>query len=200
MPGLALALYGVYFLLAFVIRGVLQWRRTGDSGFRFAADRPGSAQWWARLAFVVALVAGAAAPTLVLVGWMHPLALLDQRGVAVTGLVLTLAGLVATFVAQVAMGTSWRVGVDPDEQTDLVVRWPFTLVRNPIFTAMALTAVGFTLMVPTVLAIGALALLLWALRYQVVVVEEPYLRRTHGDDYAAYTSRVGRFLPGLGKS
>ncbi|MFV0316635.1 MAG: methyltransferase family protein [Microthrixaceae bacterium] len=195
----ALLIYLVYFLLAFVVRGLLQWRGTGDSGFRMATERPGSPQWWARLAFVVALVSAAVAPILALVGWLEPIAALDGSAVGFTGLVITLVGVAATFVAQVAMGASWRVGVDPDEQTDLVRRWPFTVVRNPIFTAMLVAAVGLTLMVPNVVAIAALVLLAWALRYQVVVVEEPYLARTHGSSYLEYASQVGRFLPGIGK-
>ncbi|HLS74191.1 MAG TPA: hypothetical protein VK046_10500 [Actinomycetaceae bacterium] len=35
---------------------------------------------------------------------------------------------------------------------------------------------------------------------QVRLVEEPYLLRTHGPAYARYTARVGRFLPGLGRT
>jgi protein-S-isoprenylcysteine O-methyltransferase Ste14 len=38
-----------------------------------------------------------------------------------------------------------------------------------------------------------------ALGMQVRYVEEPYLMRTHGRRYLAYASRVGRFVPGLGK-
>jgi protein-S-isoprenylcysteine O-methyltransferase Ste14 len=30
-------------------------------------------------------------------------------------------------------------------------------------------------------------------------VEEPYLVRSHGDEYRRYASRVGRFLPGVGR-
>lgn len=36
------------------------------------------------------------------------------------------------------------------------------------------------------------------LELQVRFVEEPYLLRTHAT-YASYASRVGRFLPGLGR-
>jgi protein-S-isoprenylcysteine O-methyltransferase Ste14 len=32
-----------------------------------------------------------------------------------------------------------------------------------------------------------------------VLVEEPYLLRSHGGRYASYASRVGRFVPGFGK-
>ena len=30
-------------------------------------------------------------------------------------------------------------------------------------------------------------------------VEEPYLRRAHGEAYRAYAARVGRFLPRIGR-
>lgn len=36
-----------------------------------------------------------------------------------------------------------------------------------------------------------------AVELQVRFVEEPYLLRTHGEGYAKYASRVGRFVPGL---
>ncbi len=97
------------------------------------------------------------------------------------------------------MGRSWRVGVDESERTDLVVRWPFTVVRNPIFSTMAVTAVGFALLVPSLVSFAALALLAWALEYQVRRVEEPYLCSVHGPAYAAYLASVGRFVPGLGR-
>ena len=36
-------------------------------------------------------------------------------------------------------------------------------------------------------------------KVHVRVVEEPYLSRTHGDAYREYASRVGRFVPGVGR-
>jgi len=33
----------------------------------------------------------------------------------------------------------------------------------------------------------------------VRAVEEPYLLDTHGDAYRGYATRVGRFLPGVGR-
>ena len=71
-------------------------------------------------------------------------------------------------------------------------------MRNPIFTAMGASSFGLTLLAPSALALGALAVLAWAVRYQVTKVEEPYLSRTHGAAYDAYRARVGRFLPGIG--
>lgn len=47
MITLAIALYVVYLLVAFVVRTVIQVRRTGDSGWRGLSGRPGSAEWFA---------------------------------------------------------------------------------------------------------------------------------------------------------
>lgn len=196
---LALWLYLVWFLLAFVVRGAIQWRRTGDHGFRLGTEQPWSGAWWARLGFVVALLLGLAAPACAALDLVGPIDVLDRPLGHAIGLGLAGAGMLATFVAQVAMGRAWRVGVDPHERTELVVRWPFTLVRNPIFSTMAVTAVGFALLVPSLLALGGLALLAWALEHQVRRVEEPYLRDLHGDRYASYRANVGRFVPGVGR-
>ncbi len=199
MAVLALILYAVYLLLAFGLRTLIQLRRTGSTGFHGLGGRPGSAEWIAGVGFTLALLLGAAAPVLALLDVVEPIDALDVTAAHASGFVLALAGIAATFYAQVAMGTSWRIGVDPGERTALVTSGPFALVRNPIFAAMLPTALGLTLLVPSWIAIAGFAGLLVALELQVRVVEEPYLRQVHGEGYAAYAARVGRFLPGVGR-
>ena len=72
------------------------------------------------------------------------------------------------------------------------------MIRNPIFTGMAAVSAGVVLMAPSLIAVLALVCLIAAIQIQVRVVEEPYLRRIHGDPYIRYTARAGRFLPGIG--
>ncbi|MDQ2631250.1 MAG: isoprenylcysteine carboxylmethyltransferase family protein [Actinomycetota bacterium] len=199
MATLALVLYVVYLLLAFGLRTLIQLRRTGSTGFHGLGGRPGSAEWIAGVGFAVALLLGAAAPVLALLGWVEPIGALDASVAHVLGAVLALLGIAATFYAQVAMGTSWRIGVDPEERTALVTTGPFALVRNPIFAAMLPTALGLTLLVPSWVALAGLVGLVLALELQVRVVEEPYLLRAHGGAYADYAARVGRFFPGVGR-
>ncbi|WP_327304109.1 isoprenylcysteine carboxylmethyltransferase family protein [Streptomyces sp. NBC_01298] len=187
----ALALYLGWAGFAFGVRAALQRRRTGDAGFRGISGRPGEASWWAGVLFVAALLGGTAAPVAALAG----LPTAAHAAVQWTGLVITLAGMAATLAAQTNMGTSWRVGVDADERTTLVTDGLFAHVRNPVFTAMAVTAVGLALMIPNWLTLVALACLIAAIQLQVRVVEEPYLMAVHGPAYAAYTARTGRFLP-----
>jgi protein-S-isoprenylcysteine O-methyltransferase Ste14 len=197
---MALLVLGLYLLglaLAFGGRSVVQWRRTGDTGLRLDAGRAGSAGWWAKLLFLTALVFGLAGLLAALAG-LDPVRLLDHVAVHLGGLVLAAVGVAATLLAQVNMGTSWRIGVDPAERTALVTGGAFALVRNPIFTAMTVTSRGLALMVPNVVSLLATALLIASIEVQVRAVEEPYLANIHPAAYAAYAARVGRFLPGLG--
>jgi protein-S-isoprenylcysteine O-methyltransferase Ste14 len=96
------------------------------------------------------------------------------------------------------MGASWRIGVDPGERTALVTQGIFGRVRNPIFSAMLLAAVGLVLLVPNVLSAVALVLLIVGLELQVRLVEEPYLTQVHGEPYRRYLASAGRFVPGVG--
>lgn len=199
MAETAIALYVAYLLLAFGLRSLLQWRATGATGFVGIGGRPGSPEWIAGVLFVVALLMGAAAPVLAVAGVLEPVEALDREGVGFAGLALALAGITGTLYSQVAMGSSWRIGVDPGERTELVTGGPFALVRNPIFAAMIPTALGLTLMVPSLVAVVGFAALIVALELQVRVVEEPYLLRAQGQAYADYAARTGRFAPGIGK-
>lgn len=194
----ALVLFVVYLLLGFVVRTWLQWRHTGDGGFRGISGHAGSPEWLAGVAFVVALIAGILGPVTALAG-LEPLAVLDQSVVRWTGFALAVAGIAGTLAVQLQMGASWRIGVDNTERTDLVTSGTFGVVRNPIFTVMAVTGGGLALMTPNVVALTGFVVLVVALQLQVRVVEEPYLLRTHGDAYAAYAAQTGRFLPGLGR-
>lgn len=197
MAATALALYLVWAALAFGWRTWVQLRRTGDSGLRLHA-RVGTIQWWSKLAFIAALVAGIAAPIAALTG-VDDLGLLDGVAVRATGVVLAVAGIVLTLVAQLSLGASWRIGVDSDERTDLVTTGAFARVRNPIFSAMVVTAAGLALMVPNVISIAGFVVLILALEVQVRLVEEPYLHGVHGDRYVAYGRVAGRFVPGAGR-
>jgi protein-S-isoprenylcysteine O-methyltransferase Ste14 len=149
VAALALALYVLYLALAFAARTVIQVRRTGSTGFYGLGGRPGSAEWLAGVGFAVALILALVAPVLALAGVVGPIEALDRTGLHVAGVALAVAGIAATLYAQIAMGSSWRIGVDHDERTDLVTSGPFALARNLIFAAMLPTALGLVLLVPS---------------------------------------------------
>lgn len=195
----ALAIYVVGLIMAFGVRTWLQLRQTGSSGFRGISGRPTSLAWWAGVLFPAAALLMLCAPVLVLTGASSVWPSLVHPVIATAGLTLAVAGLVVVLIAQTAMGSSWRIGVDESERTQLVTDGPFRLVRNPIFTGMAMVTLGVTLMVPTFIAAVAVITLVASVEIQVRLVEEPYLLRVHGDTYARYAATTGRFLPMLGR-
>jgi len=194
----ALVLYGFSLALTFGVRIAVQVRRTGSTGVHGISPDATLVERFAGVLFGVGLVAGAAAPVLALLDVLEPIGALDGPVGHVVGAMLAVAGILLTFGAQLAMGDAWRVGVDPEERTELVTGGPFGVVRNPIYSAMIPTVLGLVLMVPNVVAVCAFAALVLALELQVRLVEEPYLREVHGEAYSAYAAQVGRFVPGIG--
>jgi protein-S-isoprenylcysteine O-methyltransferase Ste14 len=194
----AIVLYSVSLAITFGVRVAIQVRRTGSTGLHGLPPDAGPLEWIAGGMFIAGLLMGGAAPVLALLGVLEPIPALDGPVGHAVGLVLAIGGIALTFGAQLAMGDSWRVGVDPEERTELVTDGPFRFVRNPIYSAMLPTILGLVLMVPSALAIAGLLVLFAGLEMQVRLVEEPYLVRTHGDEYARYAQKVGRFVPGLG--
>jgi len=199
MPITALVGYVVFCLLAFGLRAVLHYRRTGTTGYvGFSAD-PFSVEWCAGVLFAVAVVGSGLAPIAELAGLVAPWIGVGTTAGYALGMALTIIGIAGTLWAQLAMGASWRVGVDHEARTELVSRGPFRFVRNPIFTWMTFASAGLVLLTPNVIAIASFVALLVALEIQVRAVEEPYLLRTHGDAYRRYAAATGRFVPGIGR-
>jgi len=199
MPIIALVLFTVFAVLGFGWRSWVQRRRTGSTGFKGIAGRPGSVEWIAGVGFIVAVAAGAVAPALQLFGVVAPLGVLHAAWIQILGIVIAIVGIAATVYAQLDMGDSWRIGVDHTETTPLIHSGVFSRVRNPIFTAMIAFAFGITLVTPNVVALIGFALLVATIEIQVRAVEEPYLRAVHGNTYREYLAAVGRFFPGVGR-
>jgi len=197
----ATVFYGGGAVVLFGVRSWQQTRATGSTGFNgFSRSRDS----WAKAAgllFGAALLAGLAAPVLAAVGVTDIVRPEGAWGVALSwvGLVLTAAGFVLAALAQQGMGRSWRIGVDPSENTELITGGLFALARNPIFTGMIAAQAGTVLLAPTGPGSAGAILLLIACELQVRKVEEPYLVRTHGRSYAEYARLVGRFLPAVGR-
>jgi protein-S-isoprenylcysteine O-methyltransferase Ste14 len=195
--GLAVALgLIVGFYWGRVIRLVRKTRRrTGKSAQFFPKEPLGrvlrvlwypSVVWWVVQPWVVALLANRA-PRAVLPLWPNDLA-------AGLGLAVALACLAATMVCWRRMGTSWRMGINPDDKTDLIVAGPYAYVAHPIYALQQLLVLASVVVIPSPVMIAAgcamIALLQWEARR-----EEKYLVSLHGDVYARYLAGVGRFIP-----
>ena len=198
MPEVALAALAVFFLLALGGRAWLQKIRTGRWGLTDPAQasaRERAAGFMVVGGVLILLAVGIAA-------WVEPgrlPALADSTAVRVAGLVAIVAGIGLTLAAQLQMGDSWRTGVGGEAAGSLVTHGLFSVVRNPIFLGLGLFGLGYVLLVPTILCAAGWALAAAGIELQVRGVEEPWLLTSHGSAYRDYASRVGRFVPGLGR-
>jgi protein-S-isoprenylcysteine O-methyltransferase Ste14 len=107
------------------------------------------------------------------------------------------SGIAIILVAQAQMGASWRVGID-ESPTGLVTTGLFAFVRNPIYAGLLLGLLGLVLAAPSAftIAIAALSIVLVMVQSRL---EEEHLESQHGPAFRAYASRVGRFVPLLGR-
>lgn len=196
-PVLALVLLVIFYAVAFGLRTWQHLRATGSTGFHGLSGRPGSVEWLGGVLFGAGIILSLAAALGEAAGWLTGLWEPGPASV-VLGVMITLGGIAATYMAQVSMGDAWRIGVQEEERTRFVTAGPFAVVRNPIFSCMLLSTAGFVVLLPNCLSVASFASLLIAVELQVRFVEEPYLLRKHGQSYRDYASRVGRFVPGLG--
>jgi protein-S-isoprenylcysteine O-methyltransferase Ste14 len=197
MAAAALGLYFLFLLLVGGLRAWIHYRRTGDHGIRFRASN--GLTRLIGLLLLAGVILGGMAPAAELFGIARSFERFDVAWSRATGLALAVAGMTMTMVSQHQMGNSWRVGVDPRETTELVMRGLFSVVRNPIFTGVMMGVAGLMMAVPNVLSALAVLSVVVGLELQVRAVEEPYLTRVHGDRYLSYARAVGRFVPGVGR-
>ena len=194
MQPLPLVVFAVCALLVFGFRVGLQYGRTRDHGLRLGKQGATRAGRAATAMQAIALFGVLAATVLdgfaLLPGQLELGPAGTTAGIAVCALATAI-----TMVSQYQMGDAWRIGVDASEKTELVVGGMFSVSRNPIYSGMLLLGIGFVILVPHILTAFFAVLSFVGIEVQVRKVEEPHLRRVHGEDYEAYCRRVGRYLP-----
>jgi protein-S-isoprenylcysteine O-methyltransferase Ste14 len=105
-----------------------------------------------------------------------------------------LACLVLTIDCWRRLGRNWRMDIS-DRNTVLVTEGLFARIRHPIYAfsiAMMLATLA-VLPTPAMLAVAIVHIVLMNIKARN---EEAHLARLHGDAYARYVQRTGRFLPG----
>ena len=113
------------------------------------------------------------------------------------GALLLFGGIALMVIAQLQMGSSWRVGIDEQARPGLVTSGLYRFTRNPIYLALFVTLAGLVVVLPTWPTLVGALVSVAAIR-NAVRAEERYLRRAYDGEFDAYARRVGRFVPGLG--
>lgn len=151
----------------------------------------------ARSLFARALFAFLALPGIV--AFILPAAVVyaewDRRTINVLGPVPWLAGVVLLMWCVRVFYTEGRGTLAPwDPPKHLVVSGPYQWSRNPMYVAVALMLLGWaSTFSSTSLWLYAVGVIV-AFHMRVVGSEEPFLARTHGQNWTHYTSGVRRWL------
>ncbi len=197
MPWVGLVLCIVWFFSLFILRSLILWARTGSLGINTFRGRIGSLEWFAITSATVGILLAPISPAASILDWPLGQLFFYDATVHLVGAAIGISGIVGALISQISMGESWRIGVDSTEETKLVTNGLFQYVRNPIFTFIGVSLVGFFLTVPNGWSVLAIGLTATGIQLQVRFVEEPYLAKVHGDVYRKYVEHVGRFIPRL---
>lgn len=185
-----------YFFAAFFWRSFVVWKRTKVNPLVFkgsdtAHDYIGRV-FKLLFAAVVAVVAVYSTSERVY-QYLTPVGWLEHRVLQRAGVIILLVSLAWTVAAQAQMGKSWRIGIDEERRTPLVRKGVFGVSRNPIFLGMKLTLAGLFLVTPNAVTLLVLGVGVVLIQIQVRL-EEEFLSRTHGREYAEYRREVRRWL------
>jgi len=112
------------------------------------------------------------------------------------GLILIAAGVAGYLwclwaFTTVGLGTPAPV----DAPKRLVAQGPYRYVRNPMYVAVVMTIVGWSLVFLLPFLLLYAAAVAAALHLLVVFYEEPVLLRRFGDSYEEYCNLVNRWVP-----
>ena len=107
------------------------------------------------------------------------------------GLTLFGIGVVMGWVFSAQLQDSWRVGVHPDQKTTLIQSGNYARIRNPDFLSYFIMFGGLFLVRPSLMMM-VLAIATIVIFHRMVLKEEAYLSRVHGQAYEAYKKATGR--------
>jgi len=120
-----------------------------------------------------------------------------RSGPLVAGVMCFVIGLWLFHRSHADLGTNWSITLEVREEHRLITRGVYRVVRHPMYSALVLYAVGQALVIPNWVA-GLSNLIAFAVLFVLRVgAEERMMARQFGNEYAAYTARTKRLVPGV---
>jgi protein-S-isoprenylcysteine O-methyltransferase Ste14 len=83
-----------------------------------------------------------------------------------------------------------------DKNSDLAIRGPYAMVRNPMYLGRFFILFGFLMLLGNVWVLFVYTVVYWFYMDTRVEREEAHLKPIFGARYAEYCARVHRFIPG----
>jgi len=106
-------------------------------------------------------------------------------------------GLWLFYRSHADLGTNWSITLELREQHRLITQGVYRRIRHPMYLALALYSIGQALVIPNWVA-GPSNLIAFAILCALRVrAEERMMVEEFGDEYAAYSARTKRLIPGV---
>ncbi|HSP47641.1 MAG TPA: isoprenylcysteine carboxylmethyltransferase family protein [Clostridiaceae bacterium] len=114
-------------------------------------------------------------------------------GIAWIGVGIAVLGLLLFIMSMVALGKSFRVGIDKDAPGKLITSGIYAHTRNPIYVAFGLVFFGVFLIVSNWIFLLYLTFGTLMVNRQVLREEET-LKKIYGAEYLSYLRKVPRYF------
>ncbi len=122
-----------------------------------------------------------------------PIVYLENKVLFYIGFLLLHFSIFWIFIAQMQMGTSWRIGIDEKNKTNLVTMGLFSVSRNPIFLGILVSIFGVFMILPNVFTFFIAFAAYIVIQIQIRL-EEEFLLKEFGENYKIYKKNTRRIL------
>jgi protein-S-isoprenylcysteine O-methyltransferase len=126
--------------------------------------------------------------------WLHRRIVPNTNVVLFTGVALTVLGVAFAIWARLALGTNWSSRATIKQGHELIIRGPYRIVRNPIYTGIFFALLGTALALGQVRHFLGLPILLLGWVWKITT-EQRLLRAQFGESYERYCKEVKAFIP-----
>ncbi len=186
----------VFFLLVFVLRSFLLWKKTKITPLTF--NKGDDAHGFNGKIFgIISIIELVIVSIYAFVPSWHKYLLsfwyLENDNLVYVGWTLLISSLVFVWFAQSSMKESWRIGIDEENDTKLITNGLFKISRNPNFLGVIVANVGLFLVLPNAFTLLIVALSIVSINTQVRL-EEEFLKKQFGNEYLEYSKKVRRWV------
>ena len=187
--------YALVLLFAFVIPSYRTYKSTGINPITFGKE-PNAHNY---IGYVMKGLLAALFVVIILYNFDNvyqftiPIPYLQNLNIRWAGLVLIHISLVWIIIAQFQMSNNWRIGIDEQNNTDLVTNGLFSISRNPVFLGMIICVAGLFLVIANAISFCILVTTYIVIQIQIRL-EEEFLKKQHGEQYISYQSKTRRLL------
>lgn len=186
----------IYFLLVFVLRSFLLWKKTTINPLTFnnGDDAHGyNGKVFGIISIIELIIVSIYAFIPSWHKFLLPFWYLENETLVYVGWLLLILSLFFVWLAQSGMRESWRIGIDEENKTELVTNGFFAISRNPIFLGIMIANVGLFLVLPNAFTLLIIALSTVSINTQIRL-EEAFLLKEFGEQYTKYKTRVNRWI------